>query len=177
MKFERYDDFYDDGPCVIVNDRYGGSYSGGEWVAYPLLAEPEGPSGQDHEATAFWDAYATAPTYPIGVGESPDRALSDLREKAEGRLDWKVCRRWWLEKDGDPEPYEAELAKDRALRPAQRRRRNRRRGLWLRTMRDGMWLSFGCAFFGPRWYLASLVACVAAQAVMAWRWGAEVDHG
>jgi hypothetical protein len=105
MKVERYE--WDPGcgddcpyPCVIVNDRYGGSYSGGPWVAYPLFAEPEGPSGQDHEATAFWDAYASAPAQPIGVGETPDEALADLRAKARGERDWRAGKRWWLDCEG-----------------------------------------------------------------------------
>jgi hypothetical protein len=59
----------------------------------------------------------------------------------------------------------------------QTRRRNRRRGAWLRAMRDGAHMFFGCALFGPRWYLAPLIACVAAHAAMTWRWGSEVDHG
>jgi len=74
-------------PIVLVQDRYSGAYSGGAWLA---LAEGDrsyeeasrigwimshGPSGNDLEAAAFWQAH---PAW-IATGKTPDEAIARLR--------------------------------------------------------------------------------------------------
>lgn len=79
-------------PVVIVEDRYGGAYSGGRWLAVAsadtVCAEAdtlidraafvldEGPSGADGDAMMFW---ADPPAW-IAVGATPDEALNALHK-------------------------------------------------------------------------------------------------
>lgn len=76
-------------PVVVVEDRYGGTYSRGTWLAIAeadqlksgktratfVLEDEKGPSGGDVEAMWFWHA----PPGWIAVGNSPDDAVSNLR--------------------------------------------------------------------------------------------------
>ena len=92
----------DQWPVAIIEDRYGGAYSAGKWIAiaqadtavfdtpygedYETRAEyllSEGPHGGDPDAAEFWLA---APDW-IAVGDTPDEALANLRAgvKATGR--------------------------------------------------------------------------------------------
>ena len=84
-------------PIVIVEDRYGGTYSGGGWLAIAGADElagadlrvgvnragyvlgDEGPHGEDLEAMEFW---ANPPEW-IAVGDTPDKALAALKAKLE----------------------------------------------------------------------------------------------
>ena len=81
-------------PIVIVEDRYRGSYSGGQWLAIreadvamerdgptraPFVVD-DGPSGSDPEARTFWDN----PPDWIAVGATPDEAVLGLIVKAAG---------------------------------------------------------------------------------------------
>ena len=76
-------------PVAIVQDRYGGVYSGGEWLA---IAESDatchdsnrvtsvlehGPHGEDGEAADFW----AAPPEWIASGRTPTEAIANLRVK------------------------------------------------------------------------------------------------
>lgn len=76
-------------PVAIVEDRYGGVYSGGQWLAIAIADEPHegrsrvdfvighrnaGPHGDDSEAMAFW----CDPPDWIAVGISPQDALDHL---------------------------------------------------------------------------------------------------
>lgn len=63
-------------PVTRIKDRYHGSYSGGEWVAYyaHVDAIPEEASSDDVSCDQYWDN----PRVPFGVGSSPDLALADL---------------------------------------------------------------------------------------------------
>lgn len=72
-------------PTVITEDRYGGGYSGGNWIAI-AEAEPArlalvwaGVHGEDIPAARFWEVYADERW--IAVGESPDKALENLIAK------------------------------------------------------------------------------------------------
>jgi hypothetical protein len=73
-------------PITIVQDRYGGVYSGGKWLALSIADKLEngsyrivrmlegGPHGEDGDAMAFW----SNPPEWIAVGNSPDEALAAL---------------------------------------------------------------------------------------------------
>jgi hypothetical protein len=76
-------------PLMLLQDRYGGTYSGGEWLAVreaDQLCEGQsraawivdrGPSGNDREAAGFW----SEPPSWIAVGESPEAAIKALVER------------------------------------------------------------------------------------------------
>lgn len=79
-------------PIVLIQDRYSGTYSGGEWLAIreattmeydgnygretaraPLLLH-EGPNGDDGDAMAYW----CDPPDWIAVGRTPNEAVENL---------------------------------------------------------------------------------------------------
>lgn len=78
-------------PVVIIEDRYGGGYSGGKWLAIDAAEAMEngsyriiriiegGPHGSDTEAMMFWKA----PPDWITVGDFPNDALAALAAKAK----------------------------------------------------------------------------------------------
>ncbi len=75
-------------PVAIVQDRYQGVYSNGDWLAIANADERQGemaraswvlifgPHGGDLEAGAFW---ATPPDW-IRAGKSPDDAIANLMQ-------------------------------------------------------------------------------------------------
>ena len=77
-------------PVVVVQDRYGGVYSGGAWLAIgsapdDLDGMPRlewvlqiGPQAGDVEAASFW---AEPPNW-IAVGEDPNEAVAKLQRFA-----------------------------------------------------------------------------------------------
>jgi hypothetical protein len=69
-------------PLSVVADRYGGTYSRGEWSAWPLLPSevPAAISGDDVEARQWWEAAATG-SVVFGIGSSPEGAIADLKQK------------------------------------------------------------------------------------------------
>lgn len=76
-------------PVVVLQDRYGGTYSGGEWLAIHdgdarLDGLPRvhwliefGPGSEDCEAGEFW----VDPPEWIAVGSTPDSAVENLLRK------------------------------------------------------------------------------------------------
>jgi hypothetical protein len=81
-------DFWLQHPEVhIERDRYGGCYSHGSWVAWPVCPghEPGEAMGGDNEAMGFWE-WARGAGACVGVGQTPDEALSDLETKVEARI-------------------------------------------------------------------------------------------
>lgn len=71
-------------PVTIIDDRYGGCYSGGKYLAFNLEAwdVPKGVSwGGDVDCAGFWAD--EAPNYVIGKGNTPDRAYQDLVERVK----------------------------------------------------------------------------------------------
>lgn len=66
-------------PATIVNDRYSGTYSGGEWLAFPLdyWNVPDEVDGGDIECMLFWDTYDGV----VGKGNTPQGAMEDLIRK------------------------------------------------------------------------------------------------
>jgi hypothetical protein len=76
-------------PVAILEDRYGGVYSDGKWLAvsgadtldngcYRIVRMLEhGPHGDDGDAMVFW---ADPPNW-IASGDTPDQALANLMAK------------------------------------------------------------------------------------------------
>jgi len=84
-------------PIVVMEDRYGGVYSGGDWMAIANASEPinatttraqfclvgdDGPSGSDIGAAGFW---RYRPEW-IAVGGTPEEAIKALEAAASGQL-------------------------------------------------------------------------------------------
>lgn len=74
-------DDYRDYPIVVLQDRYGGCYSGGAWVAIANWTDErfthvaDGISGGDIEAASF-----VLPHY-VAVGNTPDEAVANLLKR------------------------------------------------------------------------------------------------
>jgi hypothetical protein len=70
-------------PVAIYEDRYGGCYSKGKWLAvaeadiHNLLNMQGGPYGDDTDCADFWGN----PPQWIAVGATPEEALNNLYEK------------------------------------------------------------------------------------------------
>jgi hypothetical protein len=69
-------------PVTVTPDRYGGTYSGGAWLAFPCDPHdvPEEPSYGDNAAAAWWQQ---AGDFPIGRGRSATDAYEDLVRRLE----------------------------------------------------------------------------------------------
>jgi hypothetical protein len=67
-------------PVTIVATRYGGTYEGGAWAAFPLdpWQVPVEPIADDITCATWWEQFA----YAVGVGDTPGTALSDLEAKS-----------------------------------------------------------------------------------------------
>ena len=71
-------------PQVVARTRYGGTYSGGSWIAYvPTdndLALPDAAFAGDVECARWWlaDGAEHPDTNRIGRGETPHHAIADL---------------------------------------------------------------------------------------------------
>lgn len=68
-------------PLIIISDRYGGTYSGGEFVAWNCYINqlPPEQAWGDCECCDFWANYDG---YPIcGKGATIEEALKDLQDK------------------------------------------------------------------------------------------------
>jgi hypothetical protein len=78
-----------DHDVLIFGTRYGGIYEGGSWIAWVGDAEwlDDYQSG-DNACQKFWQDYKFG---PVGRGESPEKALDDLRRVAAmGPEKWKT---------------------------------------------------------------------------------------
>lgn len=74
------DKFY---PLCVLNDRYGGNYSGGEWTAWVSGIDyiPSGVFDDDVECSKCWDNLRNerkSGKIIFGVGDTADEALKDL---------------------------------------------------------------------------------------------------
>src|SRR5215831_8075336 len=79
-------------PVTITPDRYGGVYSGGAWLAFPLDTStvPDDPFGGDTFAAAWC---AEAGDMPVGRGGSPSEAHDDHRavpDAAAAAFQWSA---------------------------------------------------------------------------------------
>lgn len=64
-------------PVTIIVDRYGGTYSGGDWVALPCYYHQipdDGPDGDDISCMYFWKEYDGF----CGLGRTPQEAFDNL---------------------------------------------------------------------------------------------------
>lgn len=65
-------------PILVFQSRYCGAYEGGEWFALANCEEiPEGPWDDDEDCADWFGRNEKI----VGVGDSPDEAVSDLLEK------------------------------------------------------------------------------------------------
>ena len=78
MKKEKHSDIY---PLTIICDRYCGTYSGGEYLAFNLDFDeiPRAVSGDDVSCMGFWYT-KEAEDYIVGKGSCIDEALDNLVE-------------------------------------------------------------------------------------------------
>ena len=82
----------EDYPVAVFQDRYGGAYCGGAWIAIAEASEPydqentraqfclvggAGPFGDDVTAAMFW----SSPPEWIAVGPTPEAALEALHNR------------------------------------------------------------------------------------------------
>jgi hypothetical protein len=67
-------------PVTIIRTRYGGTYEGGEWAAFPLqsVQVPGEAIGDDVTCATWWEQYG----YAVGLGNTPGAALADLAAKS-----------------------------------------------------------------------------------------------
>jgi hypothetical protein len=82
-----------DFPILVLQNRYTGTYSGGERLAISeadrlengafqiIRALESGPHGDDGDAMDFW----YDPPDWIAVGKTPDEAVANLRDKVRPR--------------------------------------------------------------------------------------------
>jgi predicted transcriptional regulator len=82
-------------PIIVLQDRYGGTYSGGAWLAVSVADRLEnglyrvirclegGPSGDDLEAQDFWGS----PPEWIEAADTPDHAVARLRDKVTAQFE------------------------------------------------------------------------------------------
>ena len=75
--------FKDIYPLTVVEDRYGGCYSKGIYLAFNLEAwdVPEDVNGSDVDCICFWDD--DAKEYAIGKGNTAQEAIDDLARKLQ----------------------------------------------------------------------------------------------
>jgi hypothetical protein len=66
-------------PVTIITTRYGGTYEGGAWAAFPIHPErvPDDAVANDVVCVNWWGEYG----HTVGVGATPDAALADLEGK------------------------------------------------------------------------------------------------
>lgn len=81
-KIERQADFMEDAiyPLTIVEDRYGGAYSGGKYTAWNVGFDeiPPDIDSDDVWCHNFWNEQENNPTYFVGKGDTVSEALADL---------------------------------------------------------------------------------------------------
>lgn len=67
-------------PITVVADRYGGLYTEGEWLAFPLRPEdvPRQSNGSDMAQLDFLESYHE----PYGIGATPDAAVNRLTKNS-----------------------------------------------------------------------------------------------
>ncbi len=75
-------------PTTIIKDRYGGIYSEGEWLAFPLkfYEVPKAVNSNDVDCVDFWDNYPG----PLGKGNTPEEAFEHLKKVIAEQLEEEV---------------------------------------------------------------------------------------
>lgn len=74
-------------PLTIINDRYGGVYSGGKYTAWNLYYNqiPDGVDGDDISCSNFWEANKQNEIYVVGLGKTINKSLQDLCLKLKNK--------------------------------------------------------------------------------------------
>lgn len=74
-------------PITVCLDRYGGHFSGGQWIAFHALPNqvPSEPFDDDEPIVSdFWDGWRSGRTsghYPLmAVGRTPELAVTRIRK-------------------------------------------------------------------------------------------------
>ena len=72
-------------PLTIISDRYGGSYSGGDFTAWNMdyYEIPTDPDEDDVTCMLFW----TKTDIIVGRGDTPQEAVDDLKRRLEALKD------------------------------------------------------------------------------------------
>jgi hypothetical protein len=67
---------------IIISDRYGGTYSGGKYIAWECNIEelPKDQEGDDCTCMNFWHEYTGSPL--CGKGRTVQEAIDDLLKNA-----------------------------------------------------------------------------------------------
>jgi hypothetical protein len=78
---------HDHMPGTIVEDRYGGTFSGGAWVAYgnDFAMVPREANGDDNTCMDFWDEVRRGENDLVGfvgLGDTPQEAIDDYKAKS-----------------------------------------------------------------------------------------------
>ena len=68
-------------PLAIIKDRYDGTYSGGEYLAFNAEYIPAGVNGDDVECANFWNNTEMI----VGRGSTPNEAVNDLNKRMEAK--------------------------------------------------------------------------------------------
>lgn len=78
-------------PVTIIQDRYSGTYSGGQWTAFNLYKEqvPDAVDDSDVPCREFW-TLASNFHLAIGRGATPDEAFEDLKKRLEDKRSVKL---------------------------------------------------------------------------------------
>jgi len=80
-------------PLTVISDRYTGTYSGGQFTAWPReFNEIEDEvCGDDGECMNFWSGFDDF----VGKGPTIEAAVADLRNKLQAEMDggFKNCRK------------------------------------------------------------------------------------
>lgn len=71
-------------PTTIIQDRYNGTYSGAEWLAFPMdyYQVPREIDGDDIECMMFWESYDGV----VGKGSTPELAMANLVAKMQDKF-------------------------------------------------------------------------------------------
>jgi len=71
-------------PCTIACARYGGTYEGGKWLAFPKDANklPQDYNSSDISCACFWENYDEF----VGKGDSPQEAYDNLLKQLDERI-------------------------------------------------------------------------------------------
>jgi hypothetical protein len=74
-------------PLTVMSARYGGSYEGGDWVAFNCYPHDISSAayGDDIACAGFW-GYSVDHQPKVGRGATPNQAIADLVERLKD--DW-----------------------------------------------------------------------------------------
>ena len=71
-------------PVSVHRDRYSGTYSGGEWIAFAMISPPPEIFDNDVACAKAWGRLKSETPNKFGVGNTPDEAVINLVLKQLG---------------------------------------------------------------------------------------------